>query len=335
MPRFLDSYLGKANAQGEPFGVGEGCERELGTLFIVHRLLSGSAPPVWKWIRAMAQQVLIATLGTEPQVVTLALDRLQEKGYEIASVIVIHTAGTVVQPALDRLAQEFSTMEGLRYQPVPVEGSHGPVADIATEDDTAALLRTLYQVVRAEKRAGRLVHLSIAGGRKPMAVYGMVVAQLLFDDNDRVWHLLSEGWQPGDERVMHVRPGDRVWLVPVPVLRWSSVSPVFTELALHEDPWEAIQVQRAMRWAEERRRKRTFVEGWLTPAEREIVRLACRGLDNAAIARELGKAEKTVANQLTGIYTKLHKWRGLEQGVPVSRAVLVSTFATYFATERR
>lgn len=32
------------------------------------------------------------------------------------------------------------------------------------------------------------------------------------------------------EVVMHGRPGDRISLLPVPVLRWSSVSPVMTEL---------------------------------------------------------------------------------------------------------
>ncbi len=122
----------------------------------------------------MSQQVLIATLGTEPQVVTLALDLLRAKGYAIAEVIVVHTVGEVVPPALLRLAEEFARTGAGVYRPVPVEGQDGPVEDIVTEANTAALLRTLYQVVLAEKRAGRLVHLSIAGGRKPMAVYGMV-----------------------------------------------------------------------------------------------------------------------------------------------------------------
>ena len=283
----------------------------------------------------MSRQVLIATLGTEPQVVTLALDLLQAKGYPIAEVIVVHTAGKVVAPALRRLSEEFARATWPRYRTVVVEGESGPIDDVSTEAHTAALLRTLYRVVLAEKRAGRLVHLSIAGGRKPMAVYGMVVAQLLFDENDRVWHLLSEGWQPGDERVMHVRPGDRVWLVPIPVLRWSNVSPVMTELAARDDPWEAIQAQRAMRREEEFQRKREFVQRRLTLAEREVVRLACLGLDNAAIARRLGKAEKTVANQLTSIYAKLHEWRGFREDVRVGRAVLVAEFATYFALEWR
>jgi CRISPR-associated protein Csx14 len=281
------------------------------------------------------KQVLIATLGTEPQVVTLALDILRAKGYAISGLTVVHTVGRVIRPALRRLDQALASDTALFYRAVAIEGAAGPIADVATEADTAALLRTLYRVILAEKRAGRLVHLSIAGGRKPMAVYGMVVAQLLFGEDDRVWHLLSQGWRPGDERVMHKRPDDGVTLVPIPVLRWSSVSPVATELALREDPWEAIQAQRTMQRDEDRRRKREFVERWLTPAECDVVRLASQGLDNATIAERLGKAEKTVANQLTSVYGKLHEWRGYRTDVPVSRAVLVATFATYFALERR
>ena len=278
----------------------------------------------------MAQQVLIATLGSEPQVVTLALDLLRAKGYPIAEVIIVHTMGEAVQSALKQLAGEFAAPGTCGYRTVAVVEGEWPVDDISTEEDTASLLRTLYRTILAEKRARRLVHLSIAGGRKPMAVYGMVVAQLLFDNEDRVWHLLSEDWKPGDERVMHVRPEDRVSLVPVPVLRWSTVSPVLTELAVREDPWEAIQTQQVMQQEEERRRKGEFVEHRLSPAERELVRLACQGLDNATLARRLHKSEKTVANQFTNIYEKLHEWRGFRKDVPVTRPLLVAEFAVYF-----
>ena len=282
----------------------------------------------------MTAQVLIATLGSEPQVVTLALDVLQAKGYAIAEVNVVHTAGRAIQPALQALQKTFDDPDMPPCTLVPIVGDHGAIKDIATEADTASVLRTLYRVVLKQKHAGRMVHLSISGGRKPMAVYGMVVAQLLFDEDDRVWHLLSDGWRPGNARVMRLHPGLRVSLVPVPVLRWSSVSPVMTELALREDPWEAIQAQRAMRREEEHQRKQVFVEHWLTPAERQVVRLACQGLDNAAIARRLGKRAKTVANQLTRVYAKLHEWRGFRTDVPVSRAVLIAEFAGYFAQAR-
>lgn len=130
---------------------------------------------------------------------------------------------------------------------------------------------------------------------------------------------------------MHVRPGDRVKLVPVPVLRWSSVSPVLTELAVREDPWEAIRAQQALRQEEDRRRKREFIELWLTPAEREVVHLACQGLGNEAIAQLLNKSVKTVANQFTSIYEKLHEWRGFRDDIPVSRSVLVAEFAGYLS----
>lgn len=43
----------------------------------------------------------------------------------------------------------------------------------------------------------------------------------------------------------------------------------------------------------------------LTPAEREVLRLIVRGLDNRAIAGQLGKSEKTVRNQVSAILDKL------------------------------
>lgn len=43
----------------------------------------------------------------------------------------------------------------------------------------------------------------------------------------------------------------------------------------------------------------------LTPAEREVLHWIVQGLDNRAIARELGKSEKTVRNQVSAILDKL------------------------------
>lgn len=57
-----------------------------------------------------------------------------------------------------------------------------------------------------------------------------------------------------------------------PLLRWSTVSPVLTELAVREDLWEAIQSQQSIRQAEDHRYKREFIEHHLSRAERELVR---------------------------------------------------------------
>lgn len=46
--------------------------------------------------------------------------------------------------------------------------------------------------------------------------------------------------------------------------------------------------------------------GALTPAELDVLQLIVRGLDNRAIARQLGKSEKTVRNQVSSILGKLN-----------------------------
>lgn len=43
----------------------------------------------------------------------------------------------------------------------------------------------------------------------------------------------------------------------------------------------------------------------LTPAEIEVVELACAGLSNAEIARRRGCAQRTIANQLASVFRKL------------------------------
>jgi DNA-binding NarL/FixJ family response regulator len=43
----------------------------------------------------------------------------------------------------------------------------------------------------------------------------------------------------------------------------------------------------------------------LTQAERAVLQLLAQGLDNRAIAAQLGKSEKTVRNQVSSIFAKL------------------------------
>lgn len=96
----------------------------------------------------MGSQVLVATLGSEPHVVTLVLDLLRAKGYFIAEVVVMHTVGETVRPALERLAEEFALPGVYGYRRVLVESGDRPVADIVTEADRAAFLGSKLQVVR-------------------------------------------------------------------------------------------------------------------------------------------------------------------------------------------
>jgi len=154
-----------------------------------------------------------------------------------------------------------------------------------------------------------------------MSVYGMAVAQLLFDDEDRVWHLVSEEVLHRGDR-LHASPWEEVVLVPVPILRWSMISPAATELILKEDPWEALKVYRSKVERGDQIQLRYFLERELRRSERELVELLVReGLTNKELADRLNKSEKTVANQLSAIYEKYRRYRGLRQNPNRSRLI--------------
>jgi CRISPR-associated protein Csx14 len=273
----------------------------------------------------------VATLGHEPQVVTVALDTLLHHGRALSELLVVHTSAPAVLEGLRAIRREFASgrYPTVRLRSVPVKGETGKLEDFRTEEDVRALLSTLYRAVREAKRHHGVVHVCLAGGRKVMSVAAMVVAQLLFGPEDRVWHLLSEGWTPAAPRRMHLAPGEEAHLVPVPVLRWTDSGVMLAALAELDDPGEAIRRYQEIVRGERMRRRREFVERWLTQAEREVAQLACAGLDNAAIARRLHRSPRTVANQLTAVYAKLQEWLGFP-GPPVSRPLLLSELAPYF-----
>ena len=257
-------------------------------------------------------EMLIATLGTEPQVVTVTLDLLRREGSSIREVVVIHTKPTgLIGKALVHLRREFhdsSTYKDVSLRLVCLDNRGTLLADVDRKEGSEAAFRALYREVLRAKRSGCRVHLSVAGGRKTMAVFGMATAQLLFDREDRLWHLVSEGSLLTEKR-LHPEPGDQAHLIPIPVLRWSSIAPAATELILSDDPFDALSRQDRMRRQEEQRTQAAFLRGWLTPAERKLAELIVReGISNAEAGERLSRSPKTVANQLTSIYAKLREF---------------------------
>lgn len=276
------------------------------------------------------EAVLIAPIGTKPQLVTIALDLLLGQRERIREVVVLHTS--FEQPgilaAVTRLKEEFEHVYptvGLRL--VCLSDERGiPLRDVDNEAAAQEAFRVLYREVRAAKQAGYRVHLSIAGGRKIIAVYGMAVAQLLFDYDDRVWHLLSV---PSliESRALHPRPGEAT-LIRVPVLRWSEISPVLTDLILSDNPFEALRRQQEIVRADALRAAREFVEQELTPAEREVVELMVReGLTDAEIADRTCRSVKTVGHHLSSAYQKARAFFGLHRA---DRHALTSLLAAYY-----
>ncbi len=279
--------------------------------------------------------VLVCTLGAQPQVVTLSLDLLARQGRQVERLVVVHTSpeDEPVRSARRQVEQALAGRRGLVVQFETVADDRGPVSDLATPNEAAAYLRTLYHIVLVLKQAGCRVDLNLSGGRKPMSLLAMVVAQLLFNSDDRLWYLLSS------DALRRVRPdatkprrrGD-----PVRGARAAleQCFPVLTPLGGIDDPWDAIRYQQEHRLRADLVRKQEFVEHWLTPAERELAALATTsGLDNATLAERMGKSRKTINNQLTSIYDKLHEFLGFRENVPTDRAVLAAELGPYFVLE--
>lgn len=255
------------------------------------------------------EEALVATVGIEPQVVTLTLDALLARSFPITQIWVVHPSEThpSIAASLRRLRAEqaFYRRSGLRLQWhfVPIRDDHHYPDDFSTERDVASLLRVLYRTVAQLKRKGFHVHLSIAGGRKVMTAMSMVVAQLLLDERDHVWHLLSEG-KLLQSKAMHARKPNEVVLVPVPVLRWNLLPSTVQEILLWDDPYRAIERQRQL---QQQQRWRLLQDFWakLTPAEREVAEGLVRyGEKVKALAKRLNRTPKTIRNQLQSIYAK-------------------------------
>lgn len=281
----------------------------------------------------MARELtLLATLGSEAQVVTLALDALLQRGEAIQRVVILHTAPEteLIAAALERLLAELRSPyypSALELETVLLAGPRGPLADVDTAEGAELAFTTIYRAVRAEKLAGRRVHFSLAGGRKTMAVFGMAAAQLLFDADDRLWHLVSYGPLLAEKR-MHAVPGDECHLIEIPVLLWRAVSPVLTDLSEIDDPFIAVERQRALRLQEALDEARSFVLGVLSPAERRVVEpLVRESLSDQELAARLVLSPRTVEQHLRSAYNKAAEHWALTE---VNRTQLVRLLSLYY-----
>ncbi len=275
-----------------------------------------------------SKEVLIGPLGFSPQIITITLDALQQEGYHIDDVVSVYTDHAQVKLSLARLADELTHMGNLHHKEVLVTSENGPIYDFLTEADTQAFLRTLYREVKAYKDKGWRVHLSLAGGRRVMSAFVLVVAQLLFDEQDRAWSLFSEFWEKAQNPKMHAGPDDVVTLVPVPVLRWTSLATITADLVLSDDPFQTINYQAELHQREKDQRFRLFLRG-LKPAKQEIAHLLAEGLDNKAIAIRRHTSVHTVKKQVSDIFAEWRVFFDLPENTMV-RDQIVADLSGYF-----
>ncbi len=281
---------------------------------------------------------LIATLGTEPQVVSSTVDLLINKGISLSEVFIVHTTSnnSFLANAINRIREDFENSiraDEISLHMVPLVDEMGqPLSDVETPRAARCVFKAIYQLIRRIKNEGNVVHLSIAGGRKTLALYAMVAAQLLFDENDRLWYLFSSGDFLSSKR-LHPTPEDEASLVPIPVILWSRISPLVSDLREIDDPFEAIKQVETLRLMEKREIARSFIYGSLTPAERRVVEILVRdGLSDSEIGERLVLSPRTVEQHLRSAYVKAADHWEMEN---VNRAQLVTLLQYFFITQLR
>ena len=277
------------------------------------------------------KSVLIATLGSKAQIITLTLDLLKQQSNLPSEVVVVHTWRDRFETAqaLARLQADLPlTYPQVTYRSLELCDESGPLQDVTAPHEVDCAFRALYAEVRAAKLADRAVEMQIAGGRRTLTVFGMATAQLLFDEHDHLWHLSSHP-QLEESGRLHAGPGEWAKLIPIPVVLWGRLSPVFEELSAVADPFEAAERLRQYRLREKWDAARTFVLGSLTGAEQRVAELLAReGLTDAEIAARLSLSPRTVERHLSDIYLKAEAHWDLPG---VNRAQLITLLHLYYS----
>ncbi len=275
--------------------------------------------------------VYIATLGFAPQVVTLGLYGVKHRmpDENIERVIVVHTSTPEIHEHLERLREAFQSNEFLsdfRFETQEILMDGKPVKDILTVKELEAAFKTIFGLIRAVKSEGYRVHFNIAGSRKTLSVVAAVAAQMLFDDRDHAWYLIS------DEELMNAKSflpdsPEQIELVEIPIIPWSDVDPLLTVLVNSENPLEDRELYKELYRRRKKRTIESFFKNELTRGEREVLReVVLRGGSNREIAGRLKKSPRTVEHQLQAIYRKLKEFFAMPAETRLRRDFLVREF---------
>ena len=275
--------------------------------------------------------VCIATLGGQPQVVTLALDALLARGETIGELIVVHLSerNPRYRAALAQLAGEFANDDyhgrRCRYRPQAVTQAGQPIDDLASEVAIGAALNTFTRLIQRLKQQDRAIHLCLSGGRRLLGMLAMSAIQLYGDHADQIWHLYSSDavrQRTADGAELHLPGEPEVWLVRVPALPMGQYFPWLRAPGSAAPPMPTLDV-------DEHARCRAVVEQ-LTPSRREVLRAIARGLPPQAAAAELRVEISTIHAHKTPIFELCRIAWGLAPETALDYRWLREKFARFF-----
>lgn len=129
--------------------------------------------------------ILIASLGESPIVVTGTYLKVKEQIGAIHKVVVLHP-----DPDGFWIPKGYKMIEEVLKGECPVEAWKLPFEDADTEDETFTFLRQLFELLFLFQSPDDHVYLSLAGGRKNMSAL-MALAVPFFPRIQKLYHLLD------------------------------------------------------------------------------------------------------------------------------------------------
>lgn len=281
-------------------------------------------------------QVLVATLGGQPQVITFTLDLLLRQGYPVSEVIVLHPRASSPSRLYDTVMRLHTEFTGGAYpgaqQPIHFHSQHltwddQPIDDITDDTHADGTLDTIHRLLSDLKQQGYRIHLSVTGGRRLMSLLAISVATLNFDRYDRIWHLYTPDAvveKAKDGRLLHVAPDAGVKLIQAPFLSLGSY------LSHSTQPFRRAQEeQRVQLEAQEHKRCQEVIDR-ATPTQRKVLQAFARGLWPQQVAEELCVALVTVNTHKTALLSYCRNAWNISDRVRLDYHFLSSKFSSYY-----
>ncbi len=258
-----------------------------------------------------SSHICIATLGGQPQVVTLALDRLLAQDYPISELILVHLAASSnsrYQRAIQQIAGEFPDdnyvhtlpSQQCRFRTAPIVDEQGPIRDLDTPAAMSATQRFLYDLLYEVRRPEQTLHLCISGGRRLLGYLLLTLAPMFVRSQDRIWQLISSDAireQTRDGAQLHVPDTADVHLIQLPSLHLVAVtgrpapSVDHNPIETVNQQLDAIQLRRCQRvWSQ------------LNDQHRSVLRQMLMGKPRRFVAQDMGLSVATIDEYFTTIY---------------------------------
>jgi len=225
----------------------------------------------------------------------MALDVLLPR-YHYTEIGIIHTdriesgIAAAYKVLIPHLESYYTDCEIVTHE--LVQDVYKPLMDITDQATAQAYFYGLMEVIRVYRQQFIPVHLLVSGGRKAMSVYATVAATYLFGEQDRVWTVLTEPkWMTNG--VFHLPAGnqDAAHVVELPLIPSNMPAGAMTSL-------EVVANRRSPR--------QRFLES-LSKQEAALAEVFRQHpyATNDQLGEILGKANRTVENQLRSIYIKM------------------------------